>query len=294
MKDSKGSAMTTSFETPSTSMVDQRDHHLEQKMAASPLGQGSPTARRKQNPFELAKDCWDTYMYEINGAGLAWKFERFPSSQDRQAFSETFRKCHLSEDLERPDLLRLRIENFRNYTQALSTFVGPENRVVENGWDGRNITREIDTALIAKYQEFIKALDKYHASVVQLARIPGASDADVMSRAWEVSQVVERHSASDDLRSGTPRCYLETFMHQQTKVSQSKQSYEGMIGWLGNLARDEFNTDKPGNKQSLTNYLSRPPSSASETKTNLPELPISNAKLHGPSPTHSRAGRRGP
>jgi len=168
---------------------------------------------------QIAEECLNIFMLEINGIGIAHGFDHGPRTFDAVI------NYTIPSHLKNPERLQESIVNFNKYKETLKEWSPfPITEVLadyssENAPD-REVTREISPELLDIYDKFGRALENYSRVIDD--RIEGIADDDeVRGAAIELCKIARPNMWNPDveqsspvynsmpLRDTKPRWYLE-------------------------------------------------------------------------------------
>lgn len=114
---------------------------------------------------EAARKAWDTYMFAINGAGLRWEFDYFPSN-----ISKLLERVHHHH--RKINYLRAQAQNFEEFIQCLERLGNRSALQLHPQWwqeeDAPDtLARTLDPQTIPTYRTFLAAVNTYLAELGQ-------------------------------------------------------------------------------------------------------------------------------
>jgi hypothetical protein len=177
---------------------------------------------------QVARRAWDSYMYEINGTGFRWEFDRRPGQMDEFLSRDYFSPAaHFNE----MDRFVDRVRSFGGFVTDLETFVGrPVTRPHPLAWGKPEykvpdmLTRDVTQDQVDTYNRLYSSLVDYTGALVN----HGPNSTEVAEAATAVAQNVRPDAwreAGAPIPEGTTsysdydtRWYLEDVM----SVSQAQ------------------------------------------------------------------------
>ena len=184
-------------------------------------GENSPS-HSTMPPTHVARECWDIFMYEINGTGIAYQFEHGP--RDFDVVTNYTIPAHLKDRA----ALQRSIDGFGRYKELLKSFSPfPLTQTMpdysRDGAPDRVVTREVSPELLDSYDTFGRALD-YYATVIDDRIAGNADDDEVVAAAIGICKIARPGMWNPDVEEGSeayyaspirdtnPRWYLEVAM----------------------------------------------------------------------------------
>lgn len=174
---------------------------------------------------QVANRAWDNYMYEMNGAGLRWEFDRRPDQMDDFLSRTGPYLASPTEHLRTIDRFVDRVRSFGGFVTDLETFVDrPVTRPHPLAW-GRpeynvpeNLTRivtpdEVDTyaRLYSSLVDYTGALINHGPNSPEVAETATTVAQNVRPEAWREAGVPVPEDATS-YSSYATRWYLEDVM----------------------------------------------------------------------------------